>query len=217
MSRPFLLRMLAHRAELARTGGSANARRGGRNRRSETGASAVELALVAPLFVLLILGVIEFGSMFWNLSSLQTTVSAAVRTAGTQSRVDNYQLDVRDIAQVGLRGRNVTPVSLVIYRADPDTGRPTDIAASTKDYMQCSANCYKFTWNSTTKAFVASGSTSWPAADQKACGPAASTDFLGVWVEVLNNGMVSGKRKMHASGIARLEPVPLSNGQTCQP
>ena len=185
--------------------------------RREGGAVAVEFALITPLFLALVVGIIEFGMLFWNLSSIQTAVSAATRTASTQSRVGGYELAVRDIAQLEVRGRSTTPVALVVYRADPNTGRPTDIAASTKDYMQCTANCWKFIWNATTKSYDPSGTTSWPADDQRACGPTASTDFLGVWLEVTNNGMVSGRRKLHATGITRLEPVPLANGQRCQP
>ena len=191
--------------------------RRGRGSRRERGAVAVEFALIVPLFLTLVVGIIEFGMLFWNLSSIQTAVSAATRTASTQSRVVGYELAVRDIAQLDVRGRSTTPVALVVYRADPNTGRPTDIAASTKDYMQCTANCWKFAWNATAKTFDLQGTTSWPADAQRACGPTASTDFLGVWLEVTNNGMVSGRRKLHASGITRLEPVPLANGQRCQP
>jgi Flp pilus assembly protein TadG len=188
-----------------------------RRLRAEQGASAVEMALVAPFLIALLLGIMEFGLIFWNLSSLQTTVSAATRTAGTQARIANYQVQVKDIVEAGLRQRTTKPIALVIFRADPITGRPTNIAANTNNYTQCTANCWRYQWNATTNKFVVSAGTSWDALTQKACGPSSSTDFVGVWIEVFNKGMVNNSMKLHAVGISRLEPVPLSNGQDCQP
>ena len=52
-----------------------------RLRRSEAGTTAVEFAIVLPLFLAFVMGVIEFGRVFWVQSSLQHAVEQTARTA----------------------------------------------------------------------------------------------------------------------------------------
>jgi Flp pilus assembly protein TadG len=55
-------------------------KRSGRGR-AEAGTTALEFALLMPAFLLLFLGIIEFGRLFWMQSSLQQAVEAAARCA----------------------------------------------------------------------------------------------------------------------------------------
>jgi Flp pilus assembly protein TadG len=62
-----------------------------------SGTSAVEFALVVPVFLVMLLGIIEFGRVVWTQSALQHAVEAAARCAvvtpsqcGTTSQVQNY-------------------------------------------------------------------------------------------------------------------------------
>jgi Flp pilus assembly protein TadG len=48
---------------------------------SHKGNAAVEFALLAPVFLLMFLGIIEFGRLLWTQSSLQHAVEAAARYA----------------------------------------------------------------------------------------------------------------------------------------
>jgi hypothetical protein len=50
--------------------------------RGETGASAVEMALVAPVLVLLMAGLIDFGLVFNDLMSLRQGLGAGIRQGG---------------------------------------------------------------------------------------------------------------------------------------
>jgi hypothetical protein len=170
--------------------------------------------------ILLTFALMEFGMFLWNLSQAQTNVAAAVRTAGTQSRVDGYENQVADILRASLSGTTATPVKLVVYKADPATGRPIGLAGNGADFSTCSADCYVFTWNASTRAWTKAGSPTWPASQQKACGPTAETDFVGVWLNTRNNGVTGlglARRTFVTRGVARLEPVPLSTGQLCKP
>lgn len=50
--------------------------------RDPTGASAVEFALVAPVFLLLLFGMIEFARLFWATHALHETAIATARCMG---------------------------------------------------------------------------------------------------------------------------------------
>jgi Flp pilus assembly protein TadG len=49
--------------------------------KSETGASAAEFALVLPVFLLFVFGIIEFGMLFFTTNQLHWTTESAARCA----------------------------------------------------------------------------------------------------------------------------------------
>jgi Flp pilus assembly protein TadG len=49
--------------------------------RAERGASAIEFALVAPLFLLMLLGILAYGGYFWRAHALQQVANDAARAA----------------------------------------------------------------------------------------------------------------------------------------
>src|SRR5687768_5644922 len=53
----------------------------GRHRRTESGAVALEFALVVPIFLLLVLGTIQFGIYFWAAQGGSTAAREAARRA----------------------------------------------------------------------------------------------------------------------------------------
>ena len=191
------------------------------SKRRERGASSVEFALVAPLLVVLTLGLIEMGNYFRNLSQMQLAVSASVRTGTTQSRVDGYEDQIADTLRASFSGRATTANKLVVFKANPLTGRPTGLAANSKDFSLCTADCWIFVWNNASNTWTKALTPTWPAATQKACGPVGDTDFLGVWVEAKYGGLTGlstiAVKNIATRGIGRLEPVPLSTGQLCKP
>ena len=52
---------------------------------SQSGTSAVEFALVMPIFFLFIFGVMDFGRAMWTQAVLQRSVDLTVRSALTQT------------------------------------------------------------------------------------------------------------------------------------
>jgi len=50
--------------------------------RERSGASAVEFALVAPVFLLMLFGMIEFARLFWTTHALHETAIATARCMG---------------------------------------------------------------------------------------------------------------------------------------
>jgi Flp pilus assembly protein TadG len=66
-------------------------RRVGRAVRSERGAAAVEFALVVPLLVMLILGIVEFSKVY----NVQSSLSAAAREGARTMALTNDQAAAR--------------------------------------------------------------------------------------------------------------------------
>src|SRR5512138_1362814 len=63
---------------------AAGSRRGGllaRLWRARSGATAVEMAFLLPVFMLFLLGICEFGRALWTQTALQFAVEAAARCA----------------------------------------------------------------------------------------------------------------------------------------
>jgi Flp pilus assembly protein TadG len=64
-------------------------------RRACDGVAAIELAILLPVFLVMFLGVIEFGRMMWTQASLQAAVETAARClavgscSNAQTAVDN--------------------------------------------------------------------------------------------------------------------------------
>ncbi|MGQ0663793.1 MAG: TadE/TadG family type IV pilus assembly protein [Pseudomonadota bacterium] len=61
----------------------------------DAGAAAAEFALVSPLLILLIVGLIEFGRLFWLQNTMQFVAEeggrfAAVRTTATMQQVTDF-------------------------------------------------------------------------------------------------------------------------------
>lgn len=58
-----------------------------RFRRDTTGAMLVELAVVMPLFLLMIFGILEYGRLYWNESTAQKAMQIAARLASVRPPV----------------------------------------------------------------------------------------------------------------------------------
>ena len=82
---------------------------GGR-RRSETGASAVEFALVVPILIILVFGVISFGMIFGQQLALGNAAREASRFGVVEGRTCAQVIGAaRDAANtIGMSGSNVT-------------------------------------------------------------------------------------------------------------
>jgi Flp pilus assembly protein TadG len=72
-------------------------RRLARLRKACAGTTAIEFAILLPAFLLLLLGVVEFGRMIWTQVSLQQAVEAAARCLSvaqcTSSNAPSYAVE----------------------------------------------------------------------------------------------------------------------------
>lgn len=107
-----------------------------RRNRKEGGAVIIELALLAPLLVMLVLGAIHFGYLFYLYNSLEKCVRDGARYAATRTFVNSAAFSevIRTVTAYGAVGESTPPVpgldptkvSVSVVAAD-STGRPIRI------------------------------------------------------------------------------------------
>jgi Flp pilus assembly protein TadG len=76
--------------------------------RCQEGLAAVEFALVAPILVLVLLGVMEFGIFAWNRHSLEFAVEETARSVMTKTAVTDGEV----AADIKARVSGIPPESL---------------------------------------------------------------------------------------------------------
>lgn len=188
-----------------------------RRARGQQGAVLVEAALVLPIMILVVMGIIEFGFAF--ASSTTTTGSsrsgarlgaAAYATAGTIPANQQAAADqIADTVSADLVGlTSAEPVGMLIYRVDktsnqgaPVGGFPTNNDITTG----CTTDCIRYEWDGDKMSHI-SGS-SWP--DPDACG--TELDSIGVYVMSKHDyitGMIGDHVYVDGETVMRLEPLP---------
>ncbi len=102
-------------------GGRSGVRRGPRGRfhGRRRGAAAVELALVAPLLVLLLLGIAEFGSMFYVRQTLVHAARSGARELAIQGATEEEAITT---AEDFLSTANVTGAVITAQNAYAGSG-----------------------------------------------------------------------------------------------
>lgn len=110
-----------------------------------------EFALVLPLFLLLILSVMEFSMAFKTHLAYDQAITDAVR-AGSAAGVDsNADGEILSALSSALAGDHLSSIQKVtIYRASPATGLPDGSGA---------VNTYAY--NTSTQSFAISGTVGW--------------------------------------------------------
>lgn len=93
--------------------------------RSETGAAAVEFALVLPILVLLIFGIVDFGRAF----NAQVTITHAAREGARVWALGGTETEAQDAAQSAAATLTLdTPMTFT----DCDAGEPTRLTATSQ-------------------------------------------------------------------------------------
>jgi len=184
-----------------------------RQSRDDRGVAAVEAAIITPVFLLLVIGVIEFGLAFKDQLAVTSAVRAGARIASAEPRIATFATDAA--SQVAKEGSAVDMSqvqALWVYQAD-STGHPMGAGGS---FSSCASNCIKFTWNAGTKSFVQS-SGSWPSTSQNAC--QGTQDSVGVYLAVKHPGVTKTFFKflgLSSYTVMRLEPIPSLQAGGCK-
>ncbi|MBA8793012.1 Flp pilus assembly protein TadG [Friedmanniella endophytica] len=100
--------------------------------RTERGAAAVEFALVAPLLILLVVGITQFGRAYAAQAQLTNAARQAARTMALQSNVSAAQA----AAQAAAPTLNLTTgqISVTPSTCTTSTSSPTATAVVTINY-----------------------------------------------------------------------------------
>jgi Flp pilus assembly protein TadG len=76
--------------------------------RARDGNSAIEFAIVAPVFLALMLGTMEFARLFWTQSTLQQAVQAAARCASVNTTTCDNATDTATYAANQMYGLSIS-------------------------------------------------------------------------------------------------------------
>jgi len=174
-------------------------------RRSERGAALVETAIVLPLLLLVVGGIIEFGVGFQQTAAVAAAARAGARAASAEPKQDQFAASAADAASTALRGAGTdAPVAVWVFRARPGTSSPQGRLGS------CS-ECIGYPWDPSNLHFdttrVLAGSSPWQASAQNAC--AGQGDEVGVAVELDHRylfGVFGRSRRIVRTAVMRLEP-----------
>lgn len=179
----------------------------------ERGSVVVEAALITPIFIMLLIGVLEFGLAFKDQLAVTSAVRAGARMASAEPRISTLAADAA--AQVAREGSALdmsTVQALWVYKADT-SGHPIGAGGT---FNSCGTSCIKFTWNAGQNQFVPSGG-SWLASSQNACH--GEQDSVGVYLSIRHAGVtraIFDALTLTSHTVMSLEPVPSLQAGGCR-
>ncbi len=183
-----------------------------RRARGDDGAAMVEAAIVMPLLMLLVFGIIEWGLAFLTATSTNSAARSGARTASALTLNTTYADQARLAVESNLSGAIpfATPLEMWVYEV-PYTNPVGSPYPSGQTSWVCGTNCIKYTWNPATGHFE-NPQGAWPAASMVVCGvPPDQFDSVGIYLKVRHNFVTNffGSSKIIAEHtIMRLEPQP---------
>jgi Flp pilus assembly protein TadG len=182
-----------------------------RKRREQRGAVLIEAAIVMPLLITLVMGIIEFGMVFSDMQTVGSASRAGARSAVAYSRQSGYDIQAVDAVASALTARTTgTPLELWIYRVeDSGAGKTNGAPEGYPNFENCLVECQKYTWNGS--SWVKDTTTTWLYTDMNAC--TLPLEELGVRVKVRHDmvtGLFGSSITLTDKAIMRLEPQPLS-------
>lgn len=177
----------------------------------ERGATAVEAAMVTPLVMALLFGIIELGFLFKDYLAAASAARAGVRMASANPRTSTYAQDAVNHVKLTGGAMNLNDVKeLWVYKVDP-ANPAKDTPVGVGDFSGCTV-CVKFRWDVGTKLFV-STYDGWSASNQNACSSSSNggpPDRIGVYIELRHKaftGLVFDTITISEASIMSLEPM----------
>lgn len=193
-------------------------KRSGGFRGTDRGAVLIEAAIVFPVVMVLLFGIIEYGFVFKDSLTVTSATRSGARTAASQAKYTTFF----DAAQ-GAVGAAMSalpddgPQELWIFKAGPN-GRPVvSGGAEAPDFSVPCSICTRYTWNSATRSWTEVAST-WPVSSQNACASTSvDPDAVGVYLKAKHDyftRLFGSTRTLTDSTVMRLEPRP---SDSCAP
>ena len=179
-------------------------------RRTERGTAMVEAAIVTPVVMAMIFGIIEFGFFFKDYLSAASSVRAGVRLASANPRYAGFaQATANRVQNSGSALDYSTVLDLWVYKAN----QTNDFPIGYSSFSNCTT-CAKFQWNGS--SFAPISGTSWLSTSQIACvGAGGPPDRIGVYLRLRHQavtGFVFNSLTISEFSVMRLEPIPATNG-----
>lgn len=183
----------------------------GRYARDDSGAVAVEAALITPVLLLMVFGIVELSLLLKDDLAVSSAVRAGARTGSSLPRFDDGTTDfAQEAADQVARSAGalaLTDVSLTIYAANMN-GDP----ASGGTPESCSNRCIHFRYDKTSSTFVRDGG-SWAASSINACPGDPAQDAIGVYISYPHHlAVLGGTFTLADRAVMAFEPVAPSEG-----
>lgn len=183
-----------------------------RRERRERGAVAVEAALVMPILVALVFGIVEFGMYFKDSLAVSNAVRAGVRIASAEPRIEHFATDAADSVAREATALSMGDVAeLWVYQAD-DAGIPV---GDTGRFQSCTS-CVKYSWDAGAGSFREISDT-WPHTAHNACIPEeGGTDrrmSIGVYLRYRHEStthLFMDEMEIRDHAVMKFEPIPVA-------
>lgn len=183
----------------------------------ESGAAAVEAAIVTPIVIVMLFGIIELGFLFKDYLAASNAVQAGVRIASAAPRNTTFAQSAADSVALSGGAMNLNDVQqLWIYKVAPacPTCALTNKPDGFTDFSNCTT-CVKFQWDSVARKFTMT-SDGWPASSQNACSTSTQRpDRIGVYIELKHDaftGLIFKTVTISEASIMSLEPISFVTG-----
>ena len=168
------------------------------NPANDRGAVAVEAAIILPMLVLLVLGMIELGLLMKAHTATTTLAREGARTASAESRVPTLAEDAANSIARSAATLDFKRMTVWVYLVNPgEDGTPP---------ASCATDCRSFSgWVDpvgTTPGGFTTVSGTWNAADINACLRDAGAQSVGVYVQTSHDWL--------------FQPVPGSDPHDCR-
>ena len=183
-----------------------------RDRADDRGVTAVEAALITPIFMLVVIGIIEYGLVFKDQLAVTSAVRAGARMASAEPRISTFATDAAaQVAKAGAALPLADVDRLWVYQADA-SGHPMGPAAPSRPAR---ASCVTFRW--TGSSFVQSGG-SWPSTSAERRVRARRT-ASGIYLKFKHPGVTKvffQQMDLTSHTVMRLEPIPPLQAGGCK-
>jgi Flp pilus assembly protein TadG len=173
----------------------------------ERGAALVETAILLPVVIILVFGLIEFSSAYQSSSTASSSARAGARVASAEALLPTYATDAAAAAATALHTiPNNEPVEMWVYKATAN-GYP-----ESGNFTNCTTNCIKYAWLPSTRLFDTANPSGggWPYTTQNACNQ-NSWDSVGVFVKLKHQfitQLFGANITLTDHAVFRLEPAP---------
>jgi TadE-like protein len=182
----------------------------------DSGAVAVETAMVSMLLIILLFGIIESSFLFKDWISVSAAARAGARMGASQPRSPSFAQDSAN--QVTNAISDLTPANIQevwVYKASHANDVPPTSFPDSGSFASCTV-CVKFSWNAGTHSLTQS-SGNWPYTSQNACAGDPARDSVGVYVKYKHTsplGFFFNNATVSESTVMWIEPT---SAAICKP
>jgi len=177
------------------------------NRHRERGAALVETAVLLPVMVMLVFGLVEYSRVYSDAAKVSDATRAGARVGASMGRDPDYATAMAQATSSVLRELPAAaPQEIWIYRANAQGYAGAD---GTTSFTTCSANCIKYTWVPATQSFdtASPAGGGWAPSTHKIC--SVPFDQIGAYVKVTHTfttSLFGNTRSLSDHSVFRFEP-----------